>query len=354
MKYLLILFLNVSVCFAVRLPDEQNSVDIYQRCNPAVVNITAVTLRRDFFMDIYPQKGLGSGAIIDAAGYIVTNDHVIGNAQDVEVTLSDKSQYPAKVIGKDSDSDLAVIKIDAKGKKLSTLDYGKGDSLAVGEKTLAIGNPFGLGGTLTVGVISSLGRDIRASEDSPVIKDIIQTDAAINPGNSGGPLLDSSGKLIGINAQILSQSGGSVGIGFAISVNTLKRVVPQIIQYGQVLRPWLGLEGVGMSETLLANLGVPTRNGVMVIDVYEGSPAAKGGLHPATKELAYGFRVIPYGGDVIYKIDDTRIETFRDILDYLADKKNGDNITVHFIRGKAKKSATLKLTLSPKSRDKSL
>jgi S1-C subfamily serine protease len=352
--FIFCLFFSASGAHANRLPDEQNSVDVYQHCNPAVVNITATTLRRDFFMDIQPQKGLGSGVIIDPAGYIVTNDHVIGQAQDVEVTLWDKSQYPAKVVGKDPDSDLAVIKIDAKGKKLTTLEYGKGESLAVGQKTLAIGNPFGLGGTLTVGVISSLGRDIRASEQSPVIKDIIQTDAAINPGNSGGPLLDSSGKLIGINAQIYSTSGGSVGIGFAISVTNIKKVVPQIIQFGQVLRPWLGLEAVGMSQVLLSNLGIPVNNGVMVIDIYDGSPAAKAGLRPATKELAYGFRVIPYGGDVIYKIDSQGIETYRDILDYLSDKKNGDTITIFYARGKQKKEAKIKLSLSPKARGKSL
>lgn len=320
------LLLGLCLLFVVRpsfayLADEKNSIDIYQKINPAVVNVTTTVLQRDFFLNVIPQKGLGSGVIIRPDGYILTNEHVIGQAVDVQVTLSDKSIQPAKVIGHDPDSDLAVIKIDPKGKKLATVDFGTWESLAVGQKVLAIGNPFGLGGSLTVGVVSSLGRDIRASDQSPVIKDVIQTDASINPGNSGGPLLDSAGKLIGINAQIFSQSGGSEGIGFAISIKTLKQVVPQLIEFGQVLRPWLGLEGVGLPKELLNYLGVPSAHGVMLVDLYEDSPAAKAGLKPATKELVFGFRSIPVGGDVIYKIDKANISTSRDILDYIAEKK---------------------------------
>jgi S1-C subfamily serine protease len=336
------------------LPDEKNSIDIYQKINPAVVNVTTTMLQRDFFLNVIPQKGLGSGVIIRPDGYILTNEHVIGQAVDVQVTLSDKSILPAKVVGRDPDSDLAVIKIESKVKKLPTVDFGTWESLAVGQKVLAIGNPFGLGGSLTVGVVSSLGRDIRASDQSPVIKDVIQTDASINPGNSGGPLLDSSGKLIGINAQIFSQSGGSEGIGFAISIKTLKQVVPQLIEFGQVLRPWLGLEGVGLPRELLSYLGVPSQYGVMLVDLYEDSPAAKAGLKPATKELVFGFRSIPVGGDVVYKIDKTPITTTRDILDYIAEKKTGDTITIYYCRGSSKRTASVKLTLPPNSRAKSL
>ncbi len=352
---LVFLFLGLAAqAFGTYLPDEKNNIDIYRKSSGAVVNITATTLQRDFFFEVVPQKGLGSGAIIRSEGYILTNNHVIGDAVDVEVTLNDKSQFPAKVIGRDADSDLAVIKIDPKGRKLSTLDFGNWESLAVGQKVLAIGNPFGLGGSLSVGVVSSLGRDIRATSQSPIIKDVIQTDAAINPGNSGGPLLDSSGKLIGINAQIYTQSGGNEGIGFAISIKTLKKVVPELIQFGQVLRPWLGLEGVGLPRVLLANQGIPAPHGVMLVGVYEDSPASRAGLKAATKELVYGFRSIPYGGDVIYKIDSTPIMDYRDILDYLSEKKNGESIVVHFYRGKVAKTVTVKLTLPPNSEAKSL
>ncbi len=329
-----------------RLPDEQNNVEVYQRCNPAVVNITAVTLTRDFFFEIVPQKGVGSGAIIRPDGYIVTNDHVVGNAQNVEVTLADKSQFPARVVGTDPDSDLAVLKIDLKGKKLTALEYAGTETLAVGQKVLAIGNPFGLGGSLTVGVISSLGRDIRTQTDR-LIKDIIQTDAAINPGNSGGPLMDSNGKLIGINAQIVSRSGGSEGIGFAINVKTVKKITEQLIHFGRVLRPDLGIEGVGLSPSLFNTLGIPTPRGVMVTDVYRQSAAKTVGLRSADRELVFGFRRIPMGGDVIYQIDDAPIASMRDIFDCLAEKKVGDTVVVYFVRGKAKQNVSVKLKALP-------
>lgn len=341
-----VFFLLLSSFSFARLADEQNNVDIYQKCGPGVVNITATTLTQDFFFDIIPQKGQGSGAIIRPEGYIVTNEHVVGNAQDVEVTLYDKTQFPAKVVATDPDSDIAVIKIDPKGRKLTSLEWGDPASLAVGEKVLAIGNPFGLGGSLSVGVISSLGRDIRTQTDR-LVKDVIQTDAAINPGNSGGPLLDSSGKIAGLNAQIFSRSGGSEGIGFAISVKTVRKMVEQLIQFKRVLRPDLGIHGVGLNARLFANLDIPTQNGVMITEIYTKGPAAKAGLKGATKELVYGFHRIPIGGDVIYKIDNVNVSSMRDILDYLVDKNVGDTITIHYIRGKAKKSIAVKLSVTP-------
>mgnify|MGYP000331864658 FL=1 len=337
---------SFSVLLFARLPDEQNNVDIYQKCNPAVVNITATTLTQDFFFDIIPQKGQGSGAFIRGEGYIVTNEHVVGNAQDVEVTLFDKSQFPAKVIATDPDSDIAVIKIDPKGKKITPLEWGDPNTLAVGEKVLAIGNPFGLGGSLSVGVISSLGRDIRTQTDR-LVKDVIQTDAAINPGNSGGPLLDSSGKIVGLNAQIFSRSGGSEGIGFAISVKTVKKMVEQLIQFKKVLRPDLGIHGVGLNPRLFASLGIPTQNGIMITEIYTKGPAAKAGLRAANKQLAYGFHRIPVGGDVITRIDNVQVTSMRDILDYLVDKNVGDTITIHYIRDKVKKSISVKLSVTP-------
>lgn len=336
------------------LPDEQNNVDVYKAASPAVVNITATTLQQNYFFEVYPQKGLGSGVIIRPEGIILTNNHVIGQAVEVEVTLADKSQFPAKVLGRDPGSDLAVIKIDPKGKKLVAIDFSSWDGLAVGQKTLAIGNPFGLGGSLTVGIISSLGRDIRSSPESPIIKDVIQTDAAINPGNSGGPLLDSAGKIIGINTQIYSQSGGSEGIGFAISVKTLKRVVPQLIEFGRVNRPWLGIEGLGLPGGLLAQWGIPAESGVMLVGVYKGSPAALAGLKPATREAVLGYRRIPIGGDIITEIDNTAVATVRDIADLIADKKKGDTVTVNYFRNNKKSSVKVTLTYPPTPGNRSL
>ncbi len=336
------------------LPDEQNNVDIYRKVNPAVVNITTVTLRRDFFFDVIPQQGMGSGAIIDPNGYILTNHHVIGQAQEVEVTLWDKSVYPAKVVGLDPDSDLAIIKIaPQKGKTFTAIEYGVGSELLVGQKVLAIGNPFGLGGSLSVGVISQLGRDIRA-QTKRLIKDVIQTDAAINPGNSGGPLLDSAGKLIGVNAQIFSNSGGSEGIGFAISVETVKKIVPQLVQFGQVLRPELGLNGVGLSDALLQALGINASSGVMVMELDPRGIAAKAGLRQADRELILGFRRIPVGGDIITQVDNTPVMTMTDILDAISDKKFGDTVTFHIIRGKIKRTVPLKLTQPIRAKGKSL
>jgi S1-C subfamily serine protease len=337
------------------LPDEQNNVDIYQKCNPAVVNITAVTLTQDFFFDVVPQRGVGSGAIIRPDGYILTNHHVVGNAQRVEVTLFDKSNYPAKVVGLDADSDLAVLKIDTKGQKLPHLDYtaGAAGKLSVGQKVLAIGNPFGLGGSLSVGVISSLGRDIKASNER-TIKDVIQTDAAINPGNSGGPLIDSSGKLIGMNTQIVSTSGGSEGIGFAISATTLKKLIDQVIEFGQVLRPTLGVAGVGFPPTLLQSLGIPLEKGVMLTETYKGSPIDKAGLKVADRELILGFRRIPVGGDIVFRLDDTPVGSLREILDYIGDKKPGESIDVHYVRGKARKTTKVTLALPPNVRKKTM
>ena len=336
------------------LPDEQNNVDVYKRCNPSVVNITTVTLRRDFFFDAVPQQGMGSGAIIKADGYILTNHHVIGQAQQVEVTLWDKSTFPARVVGLDPDSDLAILKIDTKGKVLSALELGTGaPELMVGQKVLAIGNPFGLGGSLSVGVISQLGRDIRA-ETKRLIKDVIQTDAAINPGNSGGPLLDSAGKMIGVNAQIFSNSGGSEGIGFAISVETVKKILPQLIQFGQVLRPELGMSGVGLSDALLNALGIDTDHGVMVMEMDPRGLAAKAGLKPADRELILGFRRIPVGGDIITQVDGTQVATMTDVLDAISEKKVGDVAVFHVMRGKAKRTVNVKMALPSRKNGKSL
>ncbi len=328
--------------------DEQNNVDIYKKSSAAVVNITTVSLREDFFFQAYPEKGVGSGAIIRKDGYVVTNDHVLGRAQKVSVTLHDKSEYPAKIVGRDPDTDIAVLKIDALGKSLTPLSFSQ-TALAVGQKVLAIGNPFGLGGSLSVGIISSLGRDIKA-QTGHTIKDVIQTDAAINPGNSGGPLLNSDGEMIGVNAQIFSPSGGGHGVGFAISGPTVKKIVDQLVQFGQVLRPWLGVEGVGFSAPLLQQFGVPLEHGMMVTGIYKNSPAARTGLKVADREYHAGFRVIPVGGDIIYQIDDRKVSSMEDLRDYIFDKKSGTAVTLHYVRNGKKLQATTKLAFPPQVR----
>jgi S1-C subfamily serine protease len=333
------------------LEDERNNIEVYEKCSPAVVNITATTLRRDFFFDIVPQRGAGSGVVIRPDGYVVTNHHVVGEAAKVEVTFADKTNVPAKVVGSDPDSDLAVLKVEKPG-KLAVIDFGA-SPLKVGQKTLAIGNPFGLGGSLSTGIISSLGRDIRATTDR-LIRDIIQTDAAINPGNSGGPLLDSSGSLIGINTQILSPSGASSGVGFAISGQAVKRIVDQLILYGQVLRPDLGMVGVGYSADLLQTLGLPLESGAMITELDPRGLAAKAGLRAADREAVIGFRRFPFGGDIVFKVDDTPIQNWREVQDLVFDKKVGEKITVHFLRGKTKRSVTIVLKLPDRVRAKSL
>lgn len=350
MRLLTSVFLTflTSLTFAEkRLPDEQNNIEVYQKVSPAVVNITTMTLRQDFFFEVVPSQGMGSGAVIRNDGYIVTNDHVVGEAQKVEVTFSDRSSLAAKIVGTDPDSDIAVLKVEAKDKKFQAAEWGNPDALAVGQKVLAIGNPFGLGGSLSVGIVSSLGRDIR-SPTGRLIKDIIQTDAAINPGNSGGPLLDSAGRVIGINAQIVSRSGGSEGIGFAISASTAKKIVEQLISKGYVVRPDIGIEGVGLPSAIFQALGIPAKAGVMITGMYENSGAVTAGLRAAQQELIYGFRRIPVDGDVIVKIDSTNVTSMRDILDAVFEKKVGDTITVHYVRGKVRRQASVKLTEAPR------
>ena len=245
---ILVLFLVVTLFSAEQVfsaaltEEERNNIAVYEKVADGVVNVTSTAVQMDFFFNAFPTQGSGSGSIINAKGYILTNHHVVADAQKLEVTLADGSKWPAKLIGSDPDNDLAVIKIDAPKEKLKVVSMGDSKNLRIGQKVLAIGNPFGLQRTLTTGIISSLGRTIR-SEAGTLIEDVIQTDAAINPGNSGGPLLNSDGEIIGINSAILSPSGGSVGIGFAIPVNTARRVVPDLLAVNNWLR--IILERVG-------------------------------------------------------------------------------------------------------------
>lgn len=293
--------------------NEKNNVRIYQKFSPCVVNIVSTVLTRDFFFNPVPREGSGSNSIIDTRGHILTNNHVIRDAQKLEVTLFDGSKWRTKLIGKDPDNDLAVIKIAAPVNKLKPLPMGDSRRLQVGQKVLAIGNPFGLGLTLTTGIISSLGRNIR-SEVGTTIEELIQTDASINPGNSGGPLLNSDGEMIGINTAIISPRGSSVGIGFAIPVHTAKEILPQLITNGYVAYPYLGASVQPLFPELAKVLGLKVDRGAMIVDVTAGGPAEKAGLEGGDRQLQVGNLLFTVGGDIITQVDQHRVNNAEDLM----------------------------------------
>src|ERR1043165_1579741 len=263
--------------------DEQNNIEIYKAISPGVAFINTTSVSQDFFGNEQEGKGNGSGSVIDSNGDILTNYHVIEGAQKLTVSFGGDKVYPARVIGGDPDTDLAVIKIDPPATGLTVVPLGDSDKLTVGQKVLAIGNPFGLDRTLTTGVISGLQRPIRARNGRP-IDAAIQTDASINPGNSGGPLLDKFGRMIGINSQILSPAGGSVGVGFAIPVSIAKRVVPQLIQFGEVRRPKLGANLLAVESLADQGAKLPVSTGLIVRNVVPGGSAAAAGLRGLSQD----------------------------------------------------------------------
>ncbi len=319
--------------------DEANSTEIFQAASPAVVYVTTTTLaRRSFFSyDVLEvPKGSGSGFVWHESGLIVTNFHVIDGANRVEVTLSDGEAYEAEVIGRAPEKDLAVLRMLKPPQDLATLPIGDSTELAVGRKVLAIGNPFGLDTTLTTGVVSALGREIN-SPSGRRIRGVIQTDAAINPGNSGGPLLNSLGQLVGVNTAIYSPSGGSAGIGFAIPVNTVREVVPQLISYGRILRPIMGLELA--SDRWSKRYGI---EGVPVVRVFPGLPAAEAGLRGAWRS-ARGEVTL---GDVIVAIDDEPVRSQDDYYSIMEQHKPGDSVRVTSRLGRKERTVTVELSES--------
>jgi S1-C subfamily serine protease len=300
--------------------DEANTTEIFRKASPAVVYVTNTALGRSLFsLDVLEiPRGTGTGFVWDTNGLIVTNFHVISGAQKLTVTLHDRAEYDAEVIGVAPEKDLAVLRLLRPPDNLVTLPLGDSSELSVGRKVLAIGNPFGLDTTLTTGIVSALGREIQASNNRK-IRGVIQTDAAINPGNSGGPLLNSLGQLVGVNTAIYSPSGASAGIGFAIPVNTVRDVVPQLIAYGRVLRPILGVELA--SDRWVQRFGV---KGLPVVQAYPGLPAAQAGISGAWRN-ARGEVVL---GDIITHIDDKTIVTQDDFYSALEARKPGDVVTV--------------------------
>lgn len=322
--------------------DEEVNIKIYQEMSSGVVNITTTTISYDFFFNPIPESGTGSGSVLDKKGHILTNYHVVENARKLEVTLFDGSKWEAKLIGADPNNDLAVIKIKAPEEKLKPIPLGDSSTLKVGQKAIAIGNPFGLERTLTVGIISSIGRTLRAV-NGRLMRGIIQTDAAVNPGNSGGPLLDSSGKMIGITTAIFSPVGANIGIGFAIPVNTAKKIVPQLIDKGRVSRPWLGITGQDINADMANLLKLPSA-GILVAKVEKGSPADKAGIRGGRDTLMIGNLRIIIGGDLIVAVNGRAIKNMDQVVEEIESMSIGQSVELSIIRDK--KQRVVKVTLA--------
>jgi S1-C subfamily serine protease len=321
--------------------EEQNNIAIYKRVLPSVVNITSTTLVFNFFYGAVPQQGQGSGFILDKAGHVLTNYHVVAGAnRGIEVTLSNKRSYKARVVGTDRTHDLALLQIDAPD--LQPVTLSDSSELAVGQKVYAIGNPFGLSGTMTRGIISSI-RSIRGSEGAP-IEDAIQTDAAINPGNSGGPLLNSRGEVIGINTLIASNGAEqSSGIGFAIPINTAKAVLSDLTHYGRVKRPSLGIVSYAIGPDLASQMGLAVDSGVLIQKVIPGGAAEQAGLRGGNEQAYVGNTPILLGGDLIVAIDGQQVSNPQEINALMDKHQAGDTVSVTFYRGR--RQMTFKLIL---------
>jgi len=324
---------------------------VYDLSGPAVVNITSVVYTYDFFLNPVPQEGTGSGFVYDTEGHIVTNYHVVENAEELSVTLADGEVYPAEVVGVDPSNDLAVVHIEADDLP-QPVALGDSASLRVGQFVVAIGNPFGLERTLTVGVISSLGRVIQ-SPDGRFIGEAIQTDAAINPGNSGGPLLDLEGCVIGVNSQIVSPSRANAGIGFAVPVNTVRRVVPQLIARGHYPHPWLGVQLLGLTPERVqafrqTGMEIPVEEGLLVIEVVPGGAADRAGIRGGDHIVRLGNVRIPLGGDIITAINGEPVTDFQELTVYLeTETQVGDTIEVTIIRDGEEQNVLVTLAERP-------
>lgn len=322
--------------------DESINVRIYRQASPAVANILTKATEYDFFMDPVPVEGAGSGFVFDPRGYILTNFHVVAGAQSIEVVLGDKTRFPAKFVGADQRNDVALIKIDPKDKQLTALTLGDSSTLLVGQKVLAIGDPFGFQTTLTTGVVSALGRTVQTSETT-FIDEAIQTDASINRGNSGGPLINTHGEVIGINSAIYTPSGTAAGIGFAIPINTAKLIANDLINEGKVRRAYLGVQTLELTGWLAEALDLPVREGLLVEQTTKNSPAAAAGVKGGDRAAQAGMRRIYIGGDVIVGLDGQKVANQFDMNVILNRKRPGDSVTVTVYRGAKKMDIAVKL-----------
>jgi S1-C subfamily serine protease len=328
--------------------DEVLNVRIYRATSPAVANVLTKATEYDFWMDPVPVEGAGSGFVIDGKGYILTNFHVVQGAQTIEVVLGDQSRYTAKFIGADQRNDVALLKVEPKGKPLMALSLGDSAALQVGQKVLAIGNPFGFQSTLTTGVVSALGRTVQTSQTT-FIDQAIQTDAAINRGNSGGPLINSHGEVIGINSAIYTPSGTTAGIGFAIPINTAKRIAHDLITDGRVHQAFLGVETIPINESFAEALGLPAQEGLLVQTTTRGGPAAEAGIRGGDRVAQAGMRRFYVGGDVLTAIDGQKIANRVDVDLMLNKKRPGEEVTITLFRGGKKMDLKVKLGERPQS-----
>jgi S1-C subfamily serine protease len=323
-------------------PIEAENVRIYKQAAPAVANIITRTVQYDFFLNPIPVEGAGSGFLIDTEGHILTNYHVVAGAQTIQVTLGDQSRYIAKYIGADTRNDIALIQIDPRGRKLTPLPLGDSSNLVVGQRVLAIGNPFGFQSTLTTGVISSLGRTVQTDENT-VIDEAIQTDAAINRGNSGGPLLNTHGQVIGINSAIYSPSGTTAGIGFAIPINTARRVAKELITTGRVVHATLGASGRAIWPELAEALNLGVKHGILVERVTPGGPAAQAGIRGGNRVVLAGLQQLRIGGDVLVAVDGKELTNSSDLALLLNREQPGDEVTLTIVRDGRRMNVRVKL-----------
>jgi S1-C subfamily serine protease len=304
--------------------EEQRVIDVYVRVGPAVVCVTA---SQQF------GECIGSGFVLDREGHVVTNNHVAEASEELLVTLADEHTVPAKVLGTDPGSDLAVLQIDVPPEELTVAELGESSTLQVGQRAIAIGNPFGLERTVTTGIISSLGRTLPRDDSNYQLAEVIQTDAAINPGNSGGPLLDSHGRVIGVNTAIRSTTGVNSGVGFAIPVGIVKRVVPDLIAHGRYRHTWLGVTGRTISPEMVEAADLPVEVGVLVFEVEVGSPAERAGLRGGQQQITVSGVPMLAGGDIVVAIDGVDVRDFDDVVNYLASQTDvGDVVTLTVVR----------------------
>ncbi len=309
--------------------DEEINIRVFEKVHPSVVNIVTTTLSVNFWRQIIPREGQGSGFIIDKKGYILTNNHVVANAQEIFVTLAGGKKMSAVLVGRDPYSDIAVIKIPSESVDTAA-PLGDSDQIRVGQKAIAIGNPFGLSHTLTTGIVSALNRSIETQEGVE-IDNIIQTDAAINPGNSGGPLLNSNGEVIGINTAIVSRSGGHQGIGFAIPINLAKEVAEKLITSGRYARPWLGITSINVTD-LFDTITFGIDRGVLIQEIAQEGPAAKAGLRGGNRYVIIGRMRLLIGGDIITSIDDQPVNNNDDLVKILSKTRVGQKIKITIYR----------------------
>ena len=335
--------------------------EIYVRAAPGVVQVTAtskVTTQPDPFLDPFgfggpttqTQRALGSGFVIDKAGHIVTNYHVVQNASNVEVSFSNDERLPARIIGRDPSTDVAVLQVKAPSRALTPLELGDSDSLEVGDSVVAIGNPLGEDRSITSGIVSALQRRIFAPNGAP-IDHVIQTDAALNHGNSGGPLLDARGEVIGVNSQIQTADGsnGNIGIGFAIPIDTVRGVVAQLISKGVVQHPFLGIDARAITPTIASLFRLPTRRGLLVNRVCPRTGAAAAGLHGAKQQVTVAGDTWPLGGDIIVKAEDVAVGSLDALRSIIAQRKPGDTVRLAIFRGEKAMTVKVKLGRQPLS-----